>query len=85
MAGEDLFSGVAAHHLASRAPLAARMRPHTLDDIVGQRHLVGPGAPLRALIEADRLSCGALRAPARPPWPRWWRRPPPSTSSRSPL
>jgi putative ATPase len=63
MAGEDLFSGVAAHHLASRAPLAARMRPHTLDDIVGQRHLVGPGAPLRALIEADRLTSAILWGP----------------------
>jgi putative ATPase len=63
MAGEDLFSGVAADHLASRAPLAARMRPHTLDDIVGQRHLVGPGAPLRALIEADRLTSAILWGP----------------------
>src|SRR5689334_21590087 len=41
---------------APEAPLAARMRPTTLDEIVGQHHLVGPGAPLRALIETDRLS-----------------------------
>src|SRR5256886_4067372 len=32
-------------------PLAARMRPRTLDDIVGQRHLLGPGKPLREAIE----------------------------------
>jgi putative ATPase len=39
------------------------MRPHTLDDIIGQRHLVGPGAPLRALIEADRLTSAILWGP----------------------
>ncbi len=32
-------------------PLAARMRPHTLDDVVGQRHLLAPGKPLREAIE----------------------------------
>ncbi len=63
MAGEDLFSGAAADRLASRAPLAARMRPRTLDDIVGQRHLIGPGAPLRALIESDRLTSAILWGP----------------------
>src|SRR6516165_3860700 len=47
----------------SSAPLAARMRPRTLDDIVGQEHLLGPGAPLRALIEADRLSSIILWGP----------------------
>ena len=49
--------------LAPHAPLAARMRPRTLDDIVGQQHLLGPGAPLRALIEADRLSSIILWGP----------------------
>jgi putative ATPase len=39
------------------------MRPRTLDEIVGQAHLVGPGAPLRALIEADRLSSIILWGP----------------------
>src|SRR4029453_6937899 len=39
------------------------MRPRTLDEIVGQPHLVGPGAPLRALIEADRLSSIILWGP----------------------
>ena len=63
MAAEDLFSGAAADRLASRAPLAARLRPRTLDDIVGQRHLVGPGAPLRALIESDRLTSAILWGP----------------------
>jgi len=39
------------------------MRPRTLDDIVGQAHLVGPGAPLRALIESDRLTSAILWGP----------------------
>jgi putative ATPase len=34
-------------------PLAARMRPRTLDEFVGQEHLVGPGKPLRLMIERD--------------------------------
>jgi putative ATPase len=47
----------------SSAPLAARMRPRSLDEMVGQEHLLGPGAPLRALIEADRLSSIILWGP----------------------
>jgi putative ATPase len=35
------------------APLAVRMRPRTIDEVVGQQHLLGPGAPLRRLIEGD--------------------------------
>lgn len=35
----------------AHAPLAVRMRPHTLDEVVGQGHLLGPGSPLRRLIE----------------------------------
>jgi putative ATPase len=49
--------------MARQAPLPARMRPRTLDEIVGQPHLLGPGAPLRALIEADRLSSILLWGP----------------------
>ena len=52
----DLFSSAIQDRLAAQAPLAARLRPHTLDDVIGQEHLLGPGRPLRALIEADRLS-----------------------------
>ncbi len=37
-------------------PLAARLRPETLDEIVGQRHLLGEGKVLRRLIESDQLS-----------------------------
>src|ERR1700759_3298272 len=35
------------------APLAARMRPRNLDEIVGQEHLLAPGSPLRRLVEGD--------------------------------
>jgi putative ATPase len=63
VAADDLFSGAADQHLATRAPLAARLRPHTLDQIIGQQHLVGRGAPLRALIESDRLTSAILWGP----------------------
>ncbi|MFM9112739.1 MAG: replication-associated recombination protein A [Actinomycetota bacterium] len=55
-AADDLFTSAAQERLRAQAPLAARLRPRTLDDVVGQEHLVAPGAPLRRLIEADRLS-----------------------------
>jgi len=60
---DDLFSAAAEERLATRAPLAARLRPRTLDDVVGQAHLVGPGQPLRMLVEADRLSSVVLWGP----------------------
>lgn len=59
----DLFDAAAAERLSRRAPLAARLRPRTLDEIVGQDHLIGPGRPLRELIEADRLSSVILWGP----------------------
>jgi len=60
---DDLFSAAMEERLARRAPLAARLRPRTLDEVVGQEHLLGPGRPLRALIEADRLSSVVLWGP----------------------
>ncbi len=59
----DLFAAAAEAHLARHAPLAARLRPRTLDEVVGQEALLGPGAPLRALIEADELSSLILWGP----------------------
>lgn len=41
---------------ANDAPLAERMRPRALDDVAGQQHLIGPGKPLRRLIETDQIS-----------------------------
>src|SRR5690348_4600371 len=60
---DDLFASAADERLKRRAPLAARMRPNKLDDVVGQEHLLGPGMPLRSLIEADRLSSVILWGP----------------------
>ena len=59
----DLFAAAAEERLASRAPLAARLRPQTLDEVVGQRDLLAPGRPLRSLIEGDRLSSVILWGP----------------------
>ena len=44
-------------------PLAARMRPATLDDYVGQKHLVGPGKPLRRAVEQGQLHSMILWGP----------------------
>ena len=63
MSDDDLFAAAAEDRLASRQPLAARLRPRSLDDIVGQEHLLGPGRPLRTLVESDRLSSALLWGP----------------------
>src|ERR1700709_1162007 len=60
---DTLFTSALDDRLARQAPLAARMRPQSLDDVVGQDHLLAPGRPLRALIEADRLSSVILWGP----------------------
>src|SRR5687768_15091099 len=46
----DLFEANRQQQLVSRAPLATRMRPRTLDELVGQEHVVGPGSLLRRAI-----------------------------------
>ncbi len=53
----DLFS------TQDSAPLADRMRPRTLDEFIGQEHLVGPGRLLRRAIEADRLTSSIFFGP----------------------
>src|SRR6478735_8989720 len=45
------------------APLAERLRPKTLDEVIGQRHLLGPGKPLRAAFESGRLNSMILWGP----------------------
>jgi putative ATPase len=47
----------------ARLPLAARMRPRTLDEILGQAHLLGPGRALRRALEADRVPSMVLWGP----------------------
>ena len=51
----DLFDHANNERMKSEAPLAARMRPRTLDEYIGQEHIVGAGKLLRRAIEADRL------------------------------
>ncbi|HWG92622.1 MAG TPA: replication-associated recombination protein A [Mycobacteriales bacterium] len=53
MEAESLFDDAERTAEARVAPLAVRMRPRTLDQVVGQQHLLGPGAPLRRLVEGD--------------------------------
>ena len=51
----DLFDHALQQRMNHEAPLAARMRPRSLDEIVGQEHIVGAGRLLRRAIDADRL------------------------------
>jgi putative ATPase len=50
----DLFSEAARERQAENAPLAVRLRPTSLDDLVGQQHVLAPGSALRRAIEEDR-------------------------------
>ena len=59
----DLFTAAVEERLRATAPLAARLRPRTLDDVVGQEHLVGAGRPLRRLVEQDRLTSAIFWGP----------------------
>ena len=52
----DLFHGARQKNLNRVAPLAARMRPQTLEEFTGQQHFLGEGKLLRRMLEADRLS-----------------------------
>ena len=56
---DDLFTAAT----RAQAPLADRMRPRTLDEFVGQAHIVGPGRLLRRAIEADRLTSSIFWGP----------------------
>ena len=56
-------SGAGAARQAPYQPLAERLRPRTLDDVIGQRHLLGPGMPLRTAFEAGRLHSMILWGP----------------------
>jgi putative ATPase len=49
----SLFDAAGEEAAAAAAPLAVRMRPRNLDELVGQKHLLAPGSPLRRLVEGD--------------------------------
>ncbi|HEX3326757.1 MAG TPA: replication-associated recombination protein A [Actinomycetota bacterium] len=60
----DLFDNALEERFADYAPLAARMRPRALDEMVGQARLLGPGRALRALVESGEMSSIILWGPA---------------------
>jgi putative ATPase len=64
---EGLFAGQveerAEHRLSASAPLAVRMRPATLAEVVGQDHLLAPGSPLRRLVEGGSAASVILYGP----------------------
>ena len=57
----DLFEASGIH--PPDAPLADRLRPQTLDEVVGQDHLLGPAGPIRRMVEAGRLGSMILWGP----------------------
>ncbi len=59
----DLWAPNREEALTRVAPLAARVRPRSLDQIVGQTHLLGPGKLLRRMIDADTLTSIILHGP----------------------
>jgi len=59
----DLFDAAGEAARRRRAPLADRMRPRHLDEVVGQAHLLAPSAAFRRLVETDRLSSAIFFGP----------------------
>jgi putative ATPase len=59
----DLFTQAARDRQAESAPLAVRVRPHALDELVGQQHVLGEGSALRLAIEEDRVPSTILFGP----------------------
>jgi putative ATPase len=59
----DLFADAARERLPEVAPLAMRLRPRSLDEFVGQQHILGPHSALRLAIEADRVGSMVLYGP----------------------
>ena len=60
---DDLFEHSAAERLRQEAPLARRVAPRTIDELVGQDHILGAGKILRRAIEADRITSLILYGP----------------------
>ena len=63
MTNPDIFQERLERSRTQTAPLADRMRPRTLDQYVGQQHILGPGKLLRRAIEADRIGSTILAGP----------------------
>jgi putative ATPase len=60
---KSLFPEAEEKQFTPETPLAERLRPRALDDIVGQQHLIGPGKVLRAMVEQDQLTSIILWGP----------------------
>ncbi len=60
---QDLFDAAAEQELASRAPLAHRMRPRSIAEVIGQPKLVGERAPLRMIVESGELGSAIFFGP----------------------
>jgi putative ATPase len=60
---DDLFTHSAQERMRQEAPLARRVAPRTLDELIGQEHILGPGKILRRAIEADRITSLLLYGP----------------------
>ena len=60
---EDALQSASKQALHPAAPLAERLRPRSLEEIVGQKHLLGPGKPLRAAFESGKLHSMILWGP----------------------
>jgi putative ATPase len=59
----DLFEQATHDSMLSEAPLAARMRPRSLDEFVGQEHIIGPGKLLRRAIESGEMGSAIFWGP----------------------
>src|SRR4051812_7722821 len=59
----DLFTDAASQRAGEVAPLAQRLRPRTLDEFVGQQHVLGEGSALRQAIAADRVRSSIFYGP----------------------
>lgn len=67
----DLFEYMREQTREEEAPLASRMRPRTLEEVVGQEHIIGKNRLLYRAIQADKLSSiifTVLRGQGRPHW-----------------
>ena len=67
----DLFEKALEQSIQSEAPLADRMRPRTLEEFVGQQHILAPGRLLRRAIQVDQLSSLIFYGPCPTPLMHW--------------
>jgi len=59
----NLFGAVEQANVLAAQPLAARVRPRTLEEFIGQEHFLAPGKLLHRLLKADRLSSAVFHGP----------------------